>query len=67
MPMSDAGLSTAIEAAIVSFSGAPSNSGELKDLCDALGQAIVEYIKANAQVHVTGVTPGLGTATGTVQ
>jgi hypothetical protein len=69
MPMTDSGLSAAIKSAIEGLSGAPSDPAELQKFCDALGQAIVEYLKANALVSGT-VTSGAGaggSVTGSLQ
>lgn len=66
MPMSDAGMSAAIKSALEAIKGGPVTDADLQKFCDAMGQAIVEYVKANAQVHVSGVQSGAGTATGTI-
>jgi len=68
MPMTDSGLSSAIKAAIIDLFGTPADPTKLQGTCDAFGKAIVEYIKANAQVTGT-VTSGAGAGglvTGTV-
>ena len=66
--MTDAGMSAAIKSAIEGKRGPPTTDQELQDFCDALGMAIVEYIKSNAEVSTTGVDPQGGTvsSTGTV-
>jgi len=62
MPLTAAGLKAAI---ISEFSG-PDDSGELDEFAEKIATAIIDYITANALVTVTGVTPGAGTAPGTV-
>lgn len=68
MAMTDSGLSAAIKAAIIEISGSPSNATELQNFCDALGKAVVEYVKANATVTgIVGSGAGSGgNVTGTV-
>ena len=66
MPMTDAGMSAAIKSAIEALEGSPLSDAELQNFSDALGKAIVEYIKANALVTVPFITAGTGTAMGTV-
>lgn len=38
----------------------------LDEFCTAVANAVVSHITSNAQVTVTGVTTGAGSATGTV-
>lgn len=73
MPLVDAGLGAAIKTAIITANGVPTDDAKLTSFCNALGMAIVEYIKANAIVTITQaiVTSGAGaggtvTGTGTV-
>lgn len=61
MAMTDAGMSAAIKSALEALIGTPENPTELQNFTDALGRAIVEYIKANAVVTSAGtVTSGGG-------
>lgn len=66
MPLTEASMSTQIQAEMTVIFGAPADSTQLQKFCDALAKAIVENIQTNALVTVVGVTPGVGTATGTV-
>lgn len=66
MSMTDAGLSAAIKGEIISRRGAPADDAELQQFCDAVGTAVVDYIKANAEVTVTGVQSGGASASGTI-
>ena len=68
MAMSDAGLATAIQNAIVAASVSAASPSELSAFCTAVGTAIVEYLKANAVVAgtVTSGTGAGGSVTGTI-
>lgn len=78
MALTAAGLSAAIKAELDARApaedaeGGASGSAWRKEFADALAAAIVDHIKANAQVTVTsvsGVTPGGGASgpgTGTI-
>lgn len=63
MPITDAGLGAAIKSALAA-SAPPTNPAELDAFCQALGQAIVEYLKANA--IVTGIVMSGAGAGGSV-
>lgn len=69
MAMTGAGLASAVKAAI---SGIPEDSRDHDAVWNAVGDALVAYIKTNAQVVVTsvsGVTTGGGVSgpgTGTI-
>lgn len=66
MPLVGDDLGNAIKGQIEGAYGSPADAAKLDAFCKALGDAIVTYIKANAVVNVIGVTPGPGTATGTL-
>jgi hypothetical protein len=75
MPMTGSGMAGAIDSAIASIPGINiTEPAELQNFCNALGDAIVAYIQANATVTVVTTTPGAqagittlpGTGTGTV-
>lgn len=61
--MTTAGMSAAIKAALTTMGPPLSSATTLQPFCDALAQAIVNYIKTNAEVH--GTSPS-GAVTGTV-
>lgn len=50
MAMTEAGLSAAIKAEIIAEFG-PNPTPEFQQWCDAMGKAIIQYIKANADVQ----------------
>lgn len=61
MSMTGSGLSAVIKSEMETQFGAPDDPSKLQKFCDAMGDAIVEYIQANAVVNVasvSGVTPG---------
>jgi len=62
MPMTGAGLGAAIKAKMDALSDPSSD-----DIYTALGEAVIEYIEANASISVTvsDVTSGVETADGT--
>lgn len=66
MSMTDSGMAAAIKQAVIDEYGTPDDVSRLDNFANALGKAIVEYIKANAVVTVTGVSSGGSTAPGTI-
>ena len=55
MAMTNSGLSAKIKSEIEAVYGSPTGSfgtQKLQDFCDALGAAVVEYLKANMEVNV---------------
>lgn len=75
MALSAAALSSAMKTQLDAAFGAPAHAGGAADrqaLCDAIAEAVVEHLIANAIVNVTsvsGVTPGGGVSgpgTGTI-
>lgn len=67
MALTQASLSTKLQAEIIALYGAADDSARLKDFCDAVAKAVVDEIQANAvvTVTVTGVQGGPGSAPGT--
>lgn len=68
MPMVGDGMGAAIKSAIEGKKGAPTDDGELTDMANAIGEAVVAYIVANALVtgSVTSGSGSGGTVTGTL-
>ncbi len=64
MPVSKASLSGKLVAAIGPMINV-GDAAQLQKICDAIAEAVVAEIKS-ATVTVLAVTPGSGTATGTV-
>lgn len=56
MPMTGSGLATAVKAAVASI---PLEDRDHDAVWNAIGDAIVTYIKANATVTVTGTASGV--------
>lgn len=69
MPLSSSGLSAAIKAKIIEkFGSSPITDAILQQFCDAVAEAVVNYLTANTLVSGT-VTSGVGAGgavTGTV-
>ena len=68
MAMSEAGLKAEIKSSLLAVFGAAEDDEKLDDFCQAMADAIVGYIQANAVVTGT-VTTGMGAGgavTGTV-
>jgi hypothetical protein len=75
MPMTNAGMSAAIQAQLTSigwsWAGNAAYQAQVQEFCDALAEAIVGYIQANATVVPTalvapsggGPVTGVGTVT----
>lgn len=67
MAMSSSGLSAKIKLEIQTILGPAASDEKLQAFCDAVGKAVVDYLKSNAQVTGTCATPvGPGTITGVV-
>lgn len=66
MAMSVSGLSAKIKAEVAASKGSADDQAKVDEMADILAKAIVEYIKANATVTVTGVSSGGSSAGGTV-
>jgi len=66
MPLSESSLANRIKSEIQGVYGTPLDASKLNQFCAALAKAIVDELKANAKVTVVGVTPGGGSATGTI-
>ncbi len=56
--MTDAGMKAAIKAQIIVVFGSPQDDDKLDKAAQAIGTAVVEYIKGNAVAVVSGVTTG---------
>ena len=66
MTLAVAGLSTAIQNALTSEYGTPTDASQQKKMADAMATAIINYLVANTVVSVTvAVDPGTHTGTGT--
>ena len=65
MAMDKASMKTKINDAYTARTGKVLSEGEFNALIDVC-QGIIEEILANAEVTVTGVTPGTGAATGSI-
>lgn len=66
MSMTGPGLAAVIKSEVIAEYGPPDDESKLDNFANALGQAIVEYIQANAVVTVTGVSSGGSSASGTI-
>lgn len=75
MPLSKPNLATELRAKIISkYGGNPDDSATLNKFCEAIADAVVDHIVANALVTSVTSTPGAsaggttlpGTATGTI-
>jgi len=72
MALTQASLSSKIQAEIINLYGVADDSAKLKDFADAIAKAVVDEIQANAVVTTTGTVtsgPGAGgttASTGTV-
>lgn len=69
MPMTGAGMGAAIKTAIQAIPDIDiTDSAELTSFCNAVGDAVVQYIQANASVSASGADPqgGIVNSTGTV-
>jgi len=66
MALSKSSLKDRIKNNIIAAYGAPDDSAQLEKMCQAIADAVVDEIKANAAVSVTGVQGGGATASGTV-
>lgn len=73
MPMSKPGLSGELRAKIISkYGGDPDDSATLNKFCDAVAEAVIEHIVANATITfiagdipvVVSLTTGIGANTG---
>ena len=66
--MTNSGLSAMIKSQMIFHLGAPSDDAALQKFCDAMGEAIVSYLSANAQVTASGIDPqgGSVSSTGTI-
>ena len=63
MPLVGDGLGALLHTKIVAVYGAAEDDSKLVEWCNAVGEAIVDYITANAQVTSEGTVTG-GTAAG---
>ena len=68
MPITGTGstLSALIQSKMTSNGIYISEAGELTKLTKAIADAVIEHFVSNAVIAVTGVTPGGGSASGTV-
>jgi len=66
MALTQSSLASRIQSEIQAIYGAPSDAGKLQQFCTALAKAIVDELKANAEVTVLGVTPGGSSAVGKI-
>jgi hypothetical protein len=67
MALSESSLASRITAEVEAKKGAPPDDPEqLQQMAQAIAKAIVDEIKANAVVTVSGVQSGGGSATGTI-
>lgn len=66
MPLTQASLAAKISSEIAALYGAPADAAKLQSFADAIAKAIVDELKANAVVTVTGVTAGGGSAVGKI-
>ena len=57
----------ALSALIVSNFPESGTPNVIQEFADAIAKAVVDHIKSSAQVQVTGVQPGPGTAVGTIE
>lgn len=65
MAMSSSGLSAKIKSEMQALLGSAADDAKLQTFCDAIGKAVVDYLKSSAQVTGTCTTPaGPGTITG---
>lgn len=67
MALAQSTLSAKIQAEIIILYGVADDATTLQNFADALAKAVVDEIQQNAVVTVNNVTPGVGTANGTVQ
>lgn len=64
MPMTGMALGALIKTKIIAKKGAPASDQDLKDFCDAVGEAVVEYIQSDAKVTIDNATVISGAGAG---
>jgi hypothetical protein len=66
MALNPASLGSLIKSEIIAVYGAPDDDQRLTNFCNAVANAVVSHITANAIVTVTGVATGGNIAQGTI-